>query len=88
MNMQMVSILKGEPRTTTLAIAQGTKIKHEAVIKLVRKYTDDLKEFGLLGFEIRPRLKGKHGGGDVEYATLNEEQATLLINHNQGLLFQ
>lgn len=80
--MQQVIVIKGrdgQPVTTSLAIANGTEAQHEAVIKLVRKYQSDLERFGLVGFEIQPRLHGQHGGGDVEYALLNEPQSSLLI---------
>ena len=40
--------------TTTLAIAEGTQNPHASVIKLARKYQDDLSEFGGVGFEIQP----------------------------------
>ncbi|CAK0751053.1 hypothetical protein CCP3SC15_1740001 [Gammaproteobacteria bacterium] len=45
----------------------------------MRTYLADLEEFGLVRFEIRPREAGKHGGGDVEYAILNEQQSTLIL---------
>lgn len=77
----LVKLERGVAVTTTLAIADGTKNGHDGVIKLVRKYEDDLLEFGLVGFEIRAREAGKHGGGDVEYAVLNEQQATLLLTY-------
>jgi phage antirepressor YoqD-like protein len=35
----------------------------------------------LVGFQIQPRLSGQHGGGDAEYACLNEQQATLLLTY-------
>jgi hypothetical protein len=78
---ELVTIVHGEAVTDTLAIAEGSKNHHEAVIRLVRNYKNDLEEFGLLRFEIRPRLKGKHGGGNTEYALLNEHQATLLLTY-------
>src|SRR5699024_9096531 len=77
----IVLITNGQPVTTTLAIAEGTKNSHEAVIKLVRRYQADLEEFGLVGFQIHPRPAGQHGGGDVEYALLNEQQSTLLMTY-------
>ncbi len=67
--------------TDSLAIADGTDLDHASVIKLVRTYTTDLQDFGLVRFEIRPRLTEQHGGGDVEFAILNEQQATLLITY-------
>lgn len=67
--------------TTTLTIAENTDNDHASVIKLVRTYLSDLEEFGLVRFEIRPRSRGQHGGGDTEYAELNEQQATLLLTY-------
>jgi phage regulator Rha-like protein len=79
--MQTVTCVKGEPRTTSLCLAAGTKSKHEAVIKLVRKYSEDLKEFGPLGFEIHVVNRKQGGGTPCEYATLNEQQATLILSY-------
>lgn len=72
---------QGVAVTTSLAIAVGVGNPHSSVIRLIRKNVEDLQEFGLVGFEIRPRSKGQHGGGDIEYATLNEQQATLLMTY-------
>lgn len=73
---ELVKLERGVAVTTTLAIAQGTKNSHEAVIKLVRKYEDDLAEFGLLDFKSE-----RTGGRPTEYAMLNEQQATLLLTY-------
>lgn len=67
--------------TTSLTIAENTDNEHKSVIQLVRTYADDLEEFGLVRFEMRPRLPGQHGGGNTEYAELNEQQATLLLTY-------
>lgn len=71
----------GEARTTSMALAEGTERDHATVIRLVRDNLADLEDFGLVGFEIRPREVGQHGGGDTEYACLNEQQATLLLTY-------
>ncbi len=65
----------GEPMTTSLAIAEGVRMEHASVIKLVRKYTEDIGAFGEIGFEIRLNLHGK----PTEIAWLNEQQATFLL---------
>ncbi len=77
----LIVVKDGQPVTTTLAIATGTGTTHEAVIKLVRTYSADLEEFGLVRFEIAARSQGQHGGGDTEYAVLNEEQASLVMSY-------
>lgn len=73
---ELVLLHHNEPMTTSLAIAAGTENTHESVIKLVRKYVEDLQEFGAFGFEIQ-----KSGGRPTEVAYLNEPQATLLITY-------
>ncbi|WP_168734396.1 Rha family transcriptional regulator [Pseudothauera nasutitermitis] len=65
----------GEPMTTSLAIADGVKIEHASVIKLVRKYAEDIGAFGEIGFEIRLNPHGK----PTEIAWLNEQQSTFLL---------
>jgi phage regulator Rha-like protein len=64
-----------------MAIADGVGYEHKSVIQLIRQNVGDLEDFGLVAFEMRAREKGKHGGGDTEYALLNEQQATLLITY-------
>jgi phage regulator Rha-like protein len=76
----IVSVIDGEPVTTTLAIAQGCKIDHASVIKLVRTYQADLEEFGRVGFEIRP-FDTAGGAQTRELALLNEQQSTLLMTY-------
>lgn len=75
----LVEVRASQPFTTTLVVAEGVKLIHKRVIELVRRYQSDFEEFGLLRFQTAPRLKGQHGGGDVEYAELSEDQATYLI---------
>ena len=79
----LITIHDGTPTTTSIAIAEGTKRSHESVIKLVRKYQSDLKEFGPLGFEIRKGEKLPQGGfaKATEIARLNERQSTLLMTY-------
>lgn len=63
--------------TTTRIIAEGCKIEHNAALKLVKKYTDDLSDIGgSSGFEIR---KFKTAGRPGEEAILDEQQTTFLI---------
>lgn len=76
----LVIARNGEVLTTSLIIAEGIANKHEAVIKLVRRYLDDLKEFGRVGFEIRP-FETNGGQQEREIALLNEQQATLLLTY-------
>ena len=76
----IVAVFDGELLASSEALAAGVKLSHASVIKLVRKHQASLERFGMVRFEIRPRSKGQHGGGDVEFALLNEQQSTLLIS--------
>ena len=78
--LPLVSVVNGEPLASSLVISKGMKQQHASTMKLIRKHLKKLECFGLVRFEIRPRLNGKHGGGDVEYAMLNERQTALLIS--------
>jgi len=77
--LKIVDVEKGVPKTTTLQIALGLSVQHKSVIQLVRSYKSDFSEFGLVTFEMRPRIDGLHGGGDTQYAVLNEQHATFLM---------
>ena len=81
MKIDLVSVHNHVPVTTTIAIAEHMQMPHASVIKLVRRWKADFEEFGLVGFEIRARLAGQWGGSSVEYAVLNEQQATLLFTY-------
>jgi phage regulator Rha-like protein len=70
------------PFTTSRVIAEHGKVKHDTVQRLIRNYTEDLKEFGKLGFEIRPLESGQ----SEKIYHLNEEQATLLITYMKNTL--
>lgn len=77
----IVQMSEGVPTTTSMRIANGTRNEHASVLRLVRDNLADFEEFGLVGFQIRPRPAGQHGGGDVTVAVLNEEHATLLLTY-------
>lgn len=69
-----------EPYTTADTVAEYAQVRHKTVNELIRKHEADLKEFGLLVFEMEAveRARG------VKYAKvyhLNEQQATLLITY-------
>lgn len=81
---QLVEIRKGDSTgemvTTTVAIALGTENDHASVIKLVRTYQEDLEDFGRVGFEIQS-FPTAGGMQSREVASLNEQQATLLLTY-------
>jgi len=74
----LVSLHHNEPMTTSLAISEGVELTHKTVIQLVRKYVDDLSEWGGVAFEMLP-FDTEGGKQWREIAYLNEPQATLLM---------
>jgi phage regulator Rha-like protein len=69
--------LHEEPFTTSEVIAKYGGVKHHALQVLISKHQEDLKEFGLLSFEMRP--VEINGTKYEKIYKLNEDQATLLI---------
>ena len=67
-----------EPFTTSEVIAECAGVKRDTVQKLIQRHEKDLREFGRVGFEIRP-LSGSKTGQTVKAYHLNEQQATLLL---------
>lgn len=78
--MNLVIIKDGDAVTPTTAIAAGTEKEHASVIALVRKYHDDLCEFGRVRFEVDP-FETAGGAQSREIALLTEPQATLLLTY-------
>jgi hypothetical protein len=72
----LVIFEKGEARTTSMILAEGTEVQHKNILGLVRKYQDDLEEFGTFAFQTR-----RSGGTPTEIALLNEPQATLIMTY-------
>lgn len=52
--LDLVLLHHNEPMTTSLAIAKGTEVMHKNVIELIRKFTNQLMEFGGVAFETLP----------------------------------
>lgn len=67
--------------TTSEIIAKYAEVQHHAVQQLIKQYSDDLKEFGVLAFQMCKPSKGSAGGAPKKIYHLNEEQATLLITY-------
>ncbi|GAO99214.1 Rha family transcriptional regulator [Fructobacillus ficulneus] len=72
---------KAKLYTTTEVIAEYTGIKYKSVYESVRNNQDDLKELGVLPFEMVVPQKGTVGGQPKKVYQLNEPQATLLITY-------
>lgn len=64
--------------TTSVIIADGCGVTHQAALRLIRKYQEQFRKFGRVDFEIRP-FATKGGTQEREVALLNEDHATFLI---------
>lgn len=79
MNAIVLIQSKGEPRVDSRLMAEQLGNKHKNSMALIERYSEKFKEFGLLAFQTEARLVGQHGGGDVRFALLNEDQAFFLL---------
>ena len=79
MNEISVINLSGELRADSRTFAPKMDIRHRQLMDNIRKYQSEFEELGLLPFEKEARPEGQHGGGDVIYALLNEDQAYFLL---------
>lgn len=70
--------LNAIPFTTSNVIAEHANVKHHAIQQIISKHESDLKEFGIIAFEMR---KSGNAGRPETIYHLNEEQATLLITY-------
>lgn len=71
---------KGEPRVDSRLLAEQLGNKHKNSMALIERYSEKIKMFGLLAFETEARPGGQHGGGEVRFALLNEDQAFFLLS--------
>lgn len=73
--------LDAEPFTTSDIIAQAAEIEPRAVRQIIRKYSNDLNEFGVLTFCVSKPAVGSKGGRLHHVYQLNEQQAALVITY-------
>ncbi len=77
---ELVEVRQDEVFTNSKIIAEGTGNKHHAVQQLISKYEEDIKDFGVLSFEMRVLKHENYKGSTREKIYfLNEEQATFVI---------
>lgn len=66
-------------RVDTRTLAPKLDVRHRGIIQNIRSYEAEFSELGRVLFQKAARLDGQHGGGDVVYALLNEDQAYFLL---------
>jgi len=68
-----------ELRTDSRSLAQALDHRHRTILESIDKYIDEFSELNLLQFRTEARIEGSHGGGDVRYAMLSEDQCYFLL---------
>lgn len=83
----LVSIVDGQPLTTSTAISEGVDRPHKNILEIIRSNLSDFEEFGPIAFETRKGEALPQGGfaKATEYALLNEHHATLLITFMRNI---
>lgn len=75
---ELVELKGNDVFTDSWIIAEGTGNSHEAVSKILTKYSDDFEEFGKLSYDLKSNFTT---GRKSRIILLNEEQATLLMTY-------
>jgi phage regulator Rha-like protein len=75
--LKLVEVRGHKLTTTSEIIANSCGVRHETVIKLTRKFKNDLSDVGLVRFEIRLNTQGSR----TEIAVLDDYSAMLLLTH-------
>ena len=73
--------IDSEPFTTSDVIAECAQVQHHAVQQLIARYESDLKEFGVLAFEMRTVKTNL-----TKIYHLNEPQATRILTFLKNTL--
>lgn len=71
----LVTLKNNIPLTTSLIISKQTELEHRSIFRMIKRYENDLNEFGVLRFEIAKPKTGR----PLDFVYLNEEQTSLLI---------
>lgn len=74
----------GEARVDSRVIAEQLGIQHESSFDLIKRYSSDFEEFGVLRFETGKPPVGEKGGRPEKFALLSEDQAYLLLAYSRN----
>jgi phage regulator Rha-like protein len=87
MSENILSLVAKEFRVDSRLLANHLDTRHRTILENIDKYANELNSLNLLPFETESRPEGKHGGGDVRYALLSEDQCyfvlTLMRNNDK-----
>jgi len=79
MSSLAVTEYNGQNVVDSRLIAEELGIEHSSFIKTIKKYADDLRTFGHLGFEIGTVQNSVGARNEQVFCYLNEDQATFVM---------
>ena len=75
---ELVFLKSNNVFTDSMVIAKGTENKHRAIKQIIKKYENDINDFGKVRI-LNATLNTKGGVQETSYYLLNEPQATFLM---------
>lgn len=79
MNDISLNLISNEFRIDYRLLAPELNHRHRTILESLDKYKTQFDTLGLLPFQTEARSQGLHGGGDVRYFLLNEDQCYFLL---------
>lgn len=74
-----LNLIANEYRVDSRLLAPELNHRHRTILESIDKYKSHFEDIGLLQFQTEARAEGQHGGGDVRYFLLNEDQCYFLL---------
>ena len=79
MNDISLNLISNEFRIDSRLLAPELNHRHRTILESLDKYKTQFDTLGLLPFQTEARSQGLHGGGDIRYFLLNEDQCYFLL---------
>ena len=58
--MKIVNIQNDKPTVTSLVVSEGVERSHKAIIQIIRRYENDISDFGFITFKMAKKKETKH----------------------------
>ncbi|MCC4588762.1 Rha family transcriptional regulator [Xanthomonas sp. NCPPB 1067] len=78
-NIIQLAVVAGEPRVDSREISEHLGVDHRSAFRLITRYAERFRQFGLLRFEIAKPAGASAAGRPQSYALINEDQCYLLL---------
>ena len=79
MNEISLNLIANEYRVDSRLLAPELNHRHRTILESLDKYKSQFESLGLLPIQTESRPQGQHGGSDVRYFLLNEDQCYFLL---------